>query len=141
MDIFDAAMKYKSEGKQLIVVAGKDYGSGSSRDWAAKGPWILVGFLHVLFIRLAVCQVGYNNDCKIFLQSDRVSNLLKIHTCNCFIRSSCRRVKLNILTLAYTLTKLMLAGKGFKETYNLIFVALKTQHIRKQNVQIANGKI
>ncbi|CAK8685116.1 cytoplasmic aconitate hydratase-like [Clavelina lepadiformis] len=41
MDIFDAAMKYKSEGKQLIVVAGKDYGSGSSRDWAAKGPWIL----------------------------------------------------------------------------------------------------
>ncbi|KAJ8311554.1 hypothetical protein KUTeg_010909 [Tegillarca granosa] len=41
MDIFDAAQRYKSEGKQVIVLAGKEYGSGSSRDWAAKGPWIL----------------------------------------------------------------------------------------------------
>jgi len=42
MDVFDAAMKYKEENTPLIIVAGKDYGSGSSRDWAAKGPWILV---------------------------------------------------------------------------------------------------
>lgn len=42
MDVFDAAMRYKEEERQLIVIAGKDYGSGSSRDWAAKGPWILV---------------------------------------------------------------------------------------------------
>uniref|UniRef100_H2ZQT0 Cytoplasmic aconitate hydratase n=2 Tax=Ciona savignyi TaxID=51511 RepID=H2ZQT0_CIOSA len=41
LDVFDAAMRYKDEGTQLIVVAGKDYGSGSSRDWAAKGPWML----------------------------------------------------------------------------------------------------
>ncbi|XP_078482700.1 cytoplasmic aconitate hydratase [Ciona intestinalis] len=41
MDVFDVAMKYKDDGTQLIIVAGKDYGSGSSRDWAAKGPWML----------------------------------------------------------------------------------------------------
>lgn len=42
MDVFDAAERYGKEGRSLIVLAGKDYGSGSSRDWAAKGPWILV---------------------------------------------------------------------------------------------------
>ena len=41
MSIFDAAMKYKSEGTPLVVIAGKEYGSGSSRDWAAKGPYLL----------------------------------------------------------------------------------------------------
>ena len=40
MTIFDAAEKYKSEGRQLILIAGKEYGSGSSRDWAAKGPYM-----------------------------------------------------------------------------------------------------
>ncbi|MFN4292758.1 MAG: aconitate hydratase AcnA [Thermoflexales bacterium] len=41
MDIYDAAMKYKSEGVPLIVIAGKEYGTGSSRDWAAKGSLLL----------------------------------------------------------------------------------------------------
>jgi len=41
MDIFDAAERYKAEGTPLVVVAGKDYGCGSSRDWAAKGPLML----------------------------------------------------------------------------------------------------
>jgi aconitate hydratase len=41
MSIFDAAMKYRAEGTPLIVLAGKEYGSGSSRDWAAKGPYLL----------------------------------------------------------------------------------------------------
>ncbi|HEV7178798.1 MAG TPA: hypothetical protein VGN11_02940, partial [Candidatus Baltobacteraceae bacterium] len=41
MSIFDAAMKYKQDGTPLIVLAGKEYGSGSSRDWAAKGPMLL----------------------------------------------------------------------------------------------------
>jgi aconitate hydratase len=41
MSIFDAAMKYKAEGVPLIVLAGKEYGTGSSRDWAAKGPALL----------------------------------------------------------------------------------------------------
>jgi aconitate hydratase len=41
MTIFDAAMKYAAEGVPLIVLAGKEYGSGSSRDWAAKGPKLL----------------------------------------------------------------------------------------------------
>lgn len=40
MPIFDAADQYKKDGKQVIVLAGKDYGSGSSRDWAAKGPFL-----------------------------------------------------------------------------------------------------
>jgi len=38
MSIFDAAMRYIDEGVPLVVLAGKEYGSGSSRDWAAKGP-------------------------------------------------------------------------------------------------------
>src|SRR5581483_2962908 len=41
MTIYDAAMKYKAAGVPLIVVAGKEYGSGSSRDWAAKGTLLL----------------------------------------------------------------------------------------------------
>jgi aconitate hydratase len=41
MDIFDAAERYKKEGVPLVVIAGKEYGSGSSRDWAAKGPMLL----------------------------------------------------------------------------------------------------
>lgn len=45
MDIFDAAEVYHKEGRQLIVIAGKDYGCGSSRDWAAKGPYLLVCFI------------------------------------------------------------------------------------------------
>ncbi|MBM3449892.1 MAG: aconitate hydratase AcnA [Armatimonadetes bacterium] len=39
--IYDAAMRYAREGVPLIVLAGKEYGSGSSRDWAAKGPALL----------------------------------------------------------------------------------------------------
>ncbi|XP_075152007.1 cytoplasmic aconitate hydratase-like [Haematobia irritans] len=41
MDIFDCAERYREEGTPLILVVGKDYGSGSSRDWAAKGPFLL----------------------------------------------------------------------------------------------------
>ena len=39
--IFDAAMKYKAEGTPLVILAGKEYGTGSSRDWAAKGTMLL----------------------------------------------------------------------------------------------------
>ena len=41
MAIYDAAMKYQAEGTQLVVIAGKEYGTGSSRDWAAKGTNLL----------------------------------------------------------------------------------------------------
>ncbi len=41
MSIYDAAMRYQTEGVPLIVLAGKEYGAGSSRDWAAKGPALL----------------------------------------------------------------------------------------------------
>ncbi|MEM6666407.1 MAG: aconitate hydratase AcnA [Pseudomonadota bacterium] len=41
MDIYDAAMRYKAEGVPLVVMAGEQYGTGSSRDWAAKGTILL----------------------------------------------------------------------------------------------------
>jgi aconitate hydratase len=41
MTIFDASVRYAKEGVPLVVIAGKEYGSGSSRDWAAKGPKLL----------------------------------------------------------------------------------------------------
>jgi aconitate hydratase len=41
MSIFDASMKYQADGTPLVVIAGKEYGTGSSRDWAAKGTLLL----------------------------------------------------------------------------------------------------
>ena len=41
MTIYDAALRYRRERTPLLVIAGKEYGSGSSRDWAAKGPQLL----------------------------------------------------------------------------------------------------
>ena len=41
MSVFDASLKYQNDGTDLIVLAGKEYGSGSSRDWAAKGTNLL----------------------------------------------------------------------------------------------------
>ncbi|XP_011198599.1 cytoplasmic aconitate hydratase [Bactrocera dorsalis] len=41
MDVFDCADRYREDGTPLVLIAGKDYGSGSSRDWAAKGPLLL----------------------------------------------------------------------------------------------------
>ncbi|MCK9905826.1 aconitate hydratase, partial [Frankia sp. Cpl3] len=41
MSIYDAAMKYQADGTPLVVFAGKEYGTGSSRDWAAKGTFLL----------------------------------------------------------------------------------------------------
>ncbi len=41
LSIYDAAMRYQAEGVPLVILAGKEYGSGSSRDWAGKGPRLL----------------------------------------------------------------------------------------------------
>ena len=41
MTIFEASQRYLAEGTPLVVIAGREYGSGSSRDWAAKGPNLL----------------------------------------------------------------------------------------------------
>jgi aconitate hydratase len=41
MSIFDAAQRYKADGHATVVIGGKEYGTGSSRDWAAKGPRLL----------------------------------------------------------------------------------------------------
>ena len=42
LDVFEAADRYHRDGVPLIILAGKDYGSGNSRDWVAKGPYLLV---------------------------------------------------------------------------------------------------
>ena len=49
LPIYDAAMRYRQDGTPLIVLAGKDYGAGSSRDWAAKGP-------HLLGVRAVIAE-------------------------------------------------------------------------------------
>jgi aconitate hydratase len=49
MSIYDAAMQYAKEGVPLVVLAGKEYGTGSSRDWAAKGT-------NLLGVRAVICQ-------------------------------------------------------------------------------------
>jgi aconitate hydratase len=49
LSIFDAAMKYKEEGVPLVIIGGKEYGTGSSRDWAAKGT-LLLG------VRAVICE-------------------------------------------------------------------------------------
>jgi aconitate hydratase len=41
MSVYDAAQRYQAEGTPLLILAGKEYGTGSSRDWAAKGPLLL----------------------------------------------------------------------------------------------------
>ena len=41
MTVFDAAQKYREENTQLVVLGGREYGSGSSRDWAAKGNFFI----------------------------------------------------------------------------------------------------
>lgn len=48
LDVFDAADRYQQSGVPLLILAGKEYGSGSSRDWAAKGPFLLVSFHHAV---------------------------------------------------------------------------------------------
>ena len=55
LDIYDASVLYKSENIPMLIIAGKDYGSGSSRDWAVKGPWLLVRI-----------KCSYRNDLKFF---------------------------------------------------------------------------
>src|SRR5208282_493332 len=49
LPIYDAAMRYKAEGVPLVVFAGREYGTGSSRDWAAKGT-------RLLGVRAAIAQ-------------------------------------------------------------------------------------
>jgi aconitate hydratase len=42
LDVYEAAERYRRAAIPVVILAGKEYGCGSSRDWAAKGPWILV---------------------------------------------------------------------------------------------------
>ena len=71
MSIFDASEKYRADGTPLIVLAGKEYGSGSSRDWAAKGP-------SLLGVRAAIAEsferIHRSNLIGMGISADRVSN-------------------------------------------------------------------
>lgn len=53
LDVFDAAERYQQAGIPLVVLAGKEYGSGSSRDWAAKGPFLLVRNREIVVMDIA----------------------------------------------------------------------------------------
>lgn len=55
MDVFDAAEFYQRENIPVIILAGKKYGQGSSRDWAAKGPFLLVCYIELYVPRHACC--------------------------------------------------------------------------------------
>ena len=52
LDVFEAAELYQKDGVPLIILAGKKYGSGNSRDWAAKGPYLLVLMLRFYLLKL-----------------------------------------------------------------------------------------
>ena len=66
MSVFDCASRYKAEGRPAIILAGKEYGSGSSRDWAAKGPWMLVCCVcvccvcvsYIIWMYICICRVS-----------------------------------------------------------------------------------
>jgi len=44
MDVFDVAERYKKDGNPVLILAGSNFGCGSAREWAAKGPWMLVSY-------------------------------------------------------------------------------------------------
>ena len=82
MDVFDAARRYGEEATPVVILAGKEYGSGSSRDWAAKGPWMQVGSTTNSF--------GYAQ----ILRMARISRLLSVLWVICFCPTAIRSVGL-----------------------------------------------
>jgi len=103
MSVFEAANRYKRDKCPVVILAGKEYGSGSSRDSAAKGPFLLVGFLqwYVLFERKR--HVGKFKGVKAVL----AESFERIHRSNL--------IGMGILPLQYTAgqsaTSLKLTGK------------------------------
>lgn len=60
MDVFDCAERYARDNVSLILIAGKDYGSGSSRDWAAKGPYLLVRcIIYIIYIIITFAIINF----------------------------------------------------------------------------------
>lgn len=66
VDVFEAAERYQKEGIPLIILAGKDYGSGNSRDWVAKGPYLLVNLKFHFFSPLLVLLHLFFFDTLVF---------------------------------------------------------------------------
>lgn len=76
--MFEAAELYQKEGIPVIILAGKKYGLGSSRDWAAKGPFLLVllvslGLGMVLFFLEIPKNTLYNFFVRIFMGENQES--------------------------------------------------------------------
>ncbi|HVL29267.1 MAG TPA: aconitate hydratase AcnA, partial [Sphingomicrobium sp.] len=80
MPIYDAAMRYKADGRPLVVIAGKEYGTGSSRDWAAKGT-VLLGVRAVIaesFERIHRSNLVGMGVLPLQFQEGEGANVLKI---------------------------------------------------------------
>ena len=88
MEIFDASQRYIQEGRPLIILAGKEYGSGSSRDWAAKGPWLLVrqSLCHYVNCILLLFQIWYyvNHYATTANHCVNMSTIVSFVFCYCF---------------------------------------------------------
>lgn len=82
--MYDAAEKYQEAGFPLLVLAGKEYGSGSSRDWAAKGPFLLVSIMYIYLTNL--------NDYEVILLFSMFSNNNKTMIRRGTIYESCLHV-------------------------------------------------
>ena len=76
MDIYDAAERYIKEKTSVIILAGKDYGSGSSRDWAAKGPFLQV---EVIPFQISASYIDFQKG-KVTTNSDaQFSHSMSLH--------------------------------------------------------------
>lgn len=70
LDVFEAAELYQKEGIPVIILAGKKYGLGSSRDWAAKGPLLLVLLVCLgLGVVLLFLEIPKNALCNFFVKN------------------------------------------------------------------------
>ena len=79
MTIYDASMRYQEDGTPLVVLAGKEYGSGSSRDWAAKGT-LLLGVRAVIaesFERIHRSQPGRHGRAAAAVRRRRVGGVAR----------------------------------------------------------------
>lgn len=114
MDVFDAAEKYQQAGHPLLILAGKEYGSGSSRDWAAKGPFLLVRLVvnliinrHLILINYLLILTNshsglYRNRFGCLGQDDQCLSGNYMYGIKCFSSTSCTHaVLLNAVSVSF----------------------------------------
>ena len=111
MSIYDAAMRYQGEGRPLVIFAGKEYGTGSSRDWAAKGTKLLgvravvaesferihrsnlvgMGVLPLQFTQEGWHKLGLTGEDAIWMCAMRASCRVQTAPASPWIRAACQR--------------------------------------------------